>query len=60
MKFVKLTQSVDGKTIWINLANVDSMKVVAASGLSYTLLVSSGAEVAAVEETPDEIVAKSS
>ena len=50
MKFVKLTQSVDGKNIWINLDNVDSMR--------YTLLVSSGAEVAAVEETPDEIIAK--
>jgi hypothetical protein len=58
MKFVKLTQSVDGKTIWINLDNVDSMRLVAASDLSYTLLVSSGAEVAAVEETPDEIIAK--
>ena len=58
MKFVKLTQSVDGKNIWINLDNVDSMRLVAASDLSYTLLVSSGAEVAAVEETPDEIIAK--
>jgi len=60
MKFVKLTQSVDGKNIWINLDNVDSMKLVSARGLSYTLLVSSGAEVAAVEETPEEIIAKSS
>ena len=60
MKFVKLTQSVDGKNIWINLDNVDSMKLVSASGLSYTLLVSSGAEVAAVVETPEEIIAKSS
>jgi len=58
MKFVKLTQSVDGKSIWINLSTVDSMRLIVATELSYTLLVSSGEEVAAVEETPEEIIAK--
>jgi hypothetical protein len=56
MQFVKLTQSVDGKNIWINMATVDSMRQIVATELSYTLLVSSGEEVAAVEETPEEII----
>ncbi|NBV86061.1 MAG: hypothetical protein EBS01_07320, partial [Verrucomicrobia bacterium] len=58
MKFVKLTQSVDGKNIWINMSTVDSMRLIVATEISYTLLVSSGEEVAAVEETPEEIIAK--
>ena len=58
MKFVKLTQSVDGKSIWINMSTVDSMRLIVATELSYTLLVSSGEEVAAVEETPEDIIAK--
>ncbi len=60
MRFVKLTQSVDGKNIWINLDTVDSMRPIAAKELSYTLLVSSGKEAAAVEETPEEIIAQAS
>ena len=58
MKFVKLTQSVDGKSIWINMSRVESMRLIAATELSYTLLVCSGEELAAVEETPEEIIAK--